>query len=471
MYKLSPQRIKDASSAMADQLVYSKGVRATEADATGFAVAHGKAIMKGQVKGLEAYGIYLTKVEAKEYAALAKAGKLEEIHSRLMKLYKKAGGENAKAMKTASGRIIEFQKATKQLSQELGQVLLPVLADIADAWRVALPVLKPVLIAGVRALGAAAAWAGEQVKFFLDYLRTPPAVAAWTEFSAAFSDLGSAVMELGRAFGLAGPKGENFGTVLAQLVTDVMKDFAATARSTAQEVRAIASAWSSLSTAMSDFDAGTKSMTLADWGTMLKDLSVEWLVSEWNILVGLFQSVPWDAIIASIKNFGSSLLSALLTPINAVKDAWNNLINSITSFKVPSWVPLIGGKGFGGAPAAPPAAAAAAAVPGAQAGGVFGQRSLMQIAERGPEAVVPLTGGRRAEGILAYANRALGMGRAAAGPTTVSFAPNITINGNATMDEQRAMDTRLRDLARDFIAQFKAAQAQERRLSYESGYG
>jgi hypothetical protein len=52
----------------------------------------------------------------------------------------------------------------------------------------------------------------------------------------------------------------------------------------------------------------------------------------------------------------------------------------------------------------------------------------------------------------------------------VNFAPVITINGNASAAEQAAMKTALRDLARDFVAQFTRAQNHERRLSYEGGY-
>jgi hypothetical protein len=121
---------------------------------------------------------------------------------------------------------------------------------------------------------------------------------------------------------------------------------------------------------------------------------------------------------------------------------------------------------------APPLLAAAA--PGAQFGGIFRRPSIANIAERGAEAVIPLTGGRRAHGLLDYASRALGrtgMGGPVAHQTHVAFAPHVEIHGNVTQEETRAMDSRLRDLARDFIGQFKAAQHQERRLSYESGYG
>jgi hypothetical protein len=86
-------------------------------------------------------------------------------------------------------------------------------------------------------------------------------------------------------------------------------------------------------------------------------------------------------------------------------------------------------------------------------GGIATRPTLATLAERGPEAVIPLSKG------------------GGLGETTVTFSPVITIHGNATEMEQRAMDSRLRDLKDDFIKQFEAAQRQSRRLSYEGGYG
>jgi hypothetical protein len=94
-----------------------------------------------------------------------------------------------------------------------------------------------------------------------------------------------------------------------------------------------------------------------------------------------------------------------------------------------------------------------------QQGGIANTPQIATLAEKGPEAVIPLTRGSRAAQLL--------MG---GGGHTLNFTPNITINGNATEAEQRAMDSRLRDLASDFIKQFSRAQSQERRLSYEGGY-
>jgi hypothetical protein len=105
-----------------------------------------------------------------------------------------------------------------------------------------------------------------------------------------------------------------------------------------------------------------------------------------------------------------------------------------------------------------------------QHGGIVGGPTMGLLGEAGAEAVIPLRGGSRARGLLDLASRMLG-GPPVGGGTHVSFAPSITIHGGADAGTARILDSNLRNLARDFIQNFKAAQAQERRLSYESGYG
>jgi len=90
---------------------------------------------------------------------------------------------------------------------------------------------------------------------------------------------------------------------------------------------------------------------------------------------------------------------------------------------------------------------------GYQEGGLARTPQLATLAEKGPEIVMP-------------------MGRLAGlGGHHIEFSPNITINGNASEAEQSALEAKLRNVAREFIDNFKRAQYQERRLSYESGYG
>jgi hypothetical protein len=53
---------------------------------------------------------------------------------------------------------------------------------------------------------------------------------------------------------------------------------------------------------------------------------------------------------------------------------------------------------------------------------------------------------------------------------TLHHAPTIHIHGNADEDQRKALQIQLDDASRKFIKQFRDAQRQERRLSYESGY-
>jgi hypothetical protein len=64
---------------------------------------------------------------------------------------------------------------------------------------------------------------------------------------------------------------------------------------------------------------------------------------------------------------------------NGIATAWNNTIGKL-SFKIPSWVPGLGGKGFD-VPNIPMLA---------EGGIVTGGATLAMIGERGPEAVIPL---------------------------------------------------------------------------------
>jgi len=135
-------------------------------------------------------------------------------------------------------------------------------------------------------------------------------------------------------------------------------------------------------------------------------------------------------------------------------------------------------------------------------GGIAMKPQIATLAERGPEAVFPMgdlskvfaepppitrtmgdlskvfaeppitrTMRDVADAVTAAYNAASDQTAMGGGETHVNFSPNITIHGNATEAEQRAMDSRLRDLKDDFIKQFEAAQRQSRRLSYEGGYG
>ena len=83
-----------------------------------------------------------------------------------------------------------------------------------------------------------------------------------------------------------------------------------------------------------------------------------------------------NVTIPSIK----ALLEVFKTVFNGIASAWNNTVGKL-SFKVPSWVPKFGGNGF-----------SVPQIPMLANGGIVTGPTLAMIGERGPEAVIPLTG-------------------------------------------------------------------------------
>ena len=82
-----------------------------------------------------------------------------------------------------------------------------------------------------------------------------------------------------------------------------------------------------------------------------------------------------------VKGYIDSIYSAFKTVFNGVAKLWNSTVGAL-SFKVPSWVPLIGGKGFD-----------VPDIPLLAEGGIVTGPTLAMIGEAGPEAVIPLDRG------------------------------------------------------------------------------
>jgi hypothetical protein len=85
------------------------------------------------------------------------------------------------------------------------------------------------------------------------------------------------------------------------------------------------------------------------------------------------------AALEAIKLAVEAVGKVFKTLFNGIAKLWNNTFGKI-SFKVPSWVPVIGGKGFD-----------VPDIPLLAAGGIVTGPTLAMIGEAGPEAVVPLS--------------------------------------------------------------------------------
>jgi hypothetical protein len=81
------------------------------------------------------------------------------------------------------------------------------------------------------------------------------------------------------------------------------------------------------------------------------------------------------------------MLDVFKTVFNGIASIWNNTVGKI-SFEIPKWVPGLGGKGFD-----------MPNIPMLANGGIVTGPTLAMIGERGPEAVIPLTGPNAGAGI------------------------------------------------------------------------
>jgi hypothetical protein len=99
-----------------------------------------------------------------------------------------------------------------------------------------------------------------------------------------------------------------------------------------------------------------------------------------NIVDSVFSVVQTvvSVSIGVIKGYFETLYGFYKGIFNGIASLWNNTIGKL-SFKVPSWVPGLGGKGFD-----------VPNIPMLADGGIVTSATLAMIGEKGPEAVIPL---------------------------------------------------------------------------------
>jgi len=189
------------------------------------------------------------------------------------------------------------------------------------------------------------------------------------------------------------------------------------------------------------------------------------IVEKMKAIVSFLSGIVWPASLGNlwsiITSGASSMFQTVTNALNWLIDKVNWFIDKLNKVKLPSWLPLVGGKGINiemmERIEAPTAAPTAVAVPGHAKGGVFDVPHLAMVAEK-PEAIIPL------DRLL----NAIKEKPSAIPSSTISYSPTFTVNvtaQNATeigAEVERAAK-RAQD---DFEARLKAFLAQQRRLSY-----
>ncbi len=189
------------------------------------------------------------------------------------------------------------------------------------------------------------------------------------------------------------------------------------------------------------------------------------VTDKFSQLLSYLSAIKWPESLGNlwsiITSGASSMFQTVTNALNWLIDKINWFIDKLNKVKLPSWLPLVGGKGINiemmERIEAPAAAPMPVTVPGHAEGGVFDVPHLAMVAEK-PEAIIPL------DRLL----NAIKEKPSAIPSSTISYSPTFTINvtaQNATeigAEVERAAK-RAQD---DFEARLKAFLAQQRRLSY-----
>lgn len=523
--------IAEAMEPMADMLVAMKGVNASEADGLQMSKAWGNAIKTGMVKPLKEFGVKLAPDAVKKFREIVKSGDLKRAHEYLLKIAKGFKGVNQEALKTPEGQIKKLSEDLGEMAERVGEKMLPARGKMAEAWRRVLPKLEPIITKiAVGVAGAFEKLAGyientvvpafEKLTTFWEThpelqegiknlaINIGKATIAITAFGliAAVNPLlwvaiaAGAVLLLANNWDTAARAAseyvkqqeaagqtDSFMFKIVKFVDDLTSGFDVLGlmidhyvidklNKVGAQLNKISQAWRKIPglgwTAPEDIKMqehvappgalerlqlkalplpkapgeemapAYESIYRAGQGAKDVVIPMEKMATTTDDLTmktaaAVQPMVAFSGGLSGVAAMGPSAAAALTTMVNA--------LGRMSTMTPPSIV-------------APPAAAAPPAAPtGLQHGGIVRSLTHAMLGERGPEAVLPLTGGRL---------RGMGVG----GGTSVNFAPSITINGGASEENQRSLDGRLRALATDFIGQFKRAQDQERRLSYEAGY-
>jgi hypothetical protein len=496
LFGQGPKTIARMLPALGDTLVATKGINASVEDMEKLTDAVTKAIKPGQTKALKDYGIIFDENQQKAWKALTPLQRQEKL---LVLLKEKYADVNAEAAKTPEGKIQQFHNELAAFSEDIGKTMIPMNAKWAEFWLEVLPTIKPlatdVFKTIARVMGDTASFAKEHVvpaiNEIAEFFRGSEFMLGVKGLGDAFNNLGAAFKPVTDAFGITGKEGKTFAKWITDEISYTIRDFTGLIEGLAKFIRKIGDAWNFVIEKGQGFVSWVQGIQLPDWmtgkgampGFTMPEFKWPWEqkkmpeVKEIPALEKNVQKVEFAALDAA-KAFDSITVPPVakeLPPIEKetreVEKAGKDVAEAFKQWSLPaaltSGLDALKNKvadvqramtGGGGA------------LPGHQFGGIFNQPHLAQVAEAGPEAIIPLKRTERSQGLLANAASAI-MGRQQSDNSTtnknaVSFAPVINIAGNATSDTASTIERSLRDIADDFLNRFNEAQSQERRLAF-----
>ncbi len=230
---------------------------------------------------------------------------------------------------------------------QVGGVAMQAAADAGDLMNVAIEGGKAAMTAAGAAMKSFAAFTK------LDVAAKGVATAAQWAWNAALSANPIAIVVIAIAALVAGLVWFFTQTEAGQAVVQAVWGAIKTAISavtdwwTNSAQPAISAGWKAITTAfqvgkdkVTGFLSGALEVIKKVWGFSPLGL----IINNWDSIVGFFGGIP-GKIGAVLGGVGDAIKGAFKTPFNAVAGFWNRSIGKL-SFKVPDWVPGMGGKGF-----------------------------------------------------------------------------------------------------------------------------
>lgn len=182
------------------------------------------------------------------------------------------------------------------------------------------------------------------------------------------------------------------------------------------------------------------------------------LYQNWDT-ISSFAATMWEGGKQAIADFCGTISNKVAEVCDWVQGKWQALKDFLSH-------PIDALVNYNQSIGSTPAVAANAA------GGIYNRGSfLTTFAEDSPEAAIPIDGSRRALGLWQETGRRLGaLNASGIAPqksgtrsTTINFAPQITVQGNA---DKSTMESAMKDAVSDLRRMLKDIQRDERRLSY-----
>jgi hypothetical protein len=338
----------------------------------GFGTAESNAVQLGKaledpIKGITALaksGVTFTKQEKKKIEALVESGDLLEAQNMILSAVEKQVGGTAAA---SASSFDKMKFALAGISDTFGELVLPHIdkfsKTLADASKFVQENSKLVGILVLTFGGLAAGIVAVNVAMKI-YAAT---TAAFTAIQAAFN----AVMALNPIFLIVAA----VVAVIAVLVL-LQKEFGLFDGVIRVVGDAFAKVWDAIKFV---FD-----WVKLNWPLLLAVIAGPFgpailaITTFKDQIIEVF-SIIYNGIKATMGFIADVITAPFKAAFRAVAFLWNNTVGKL-SFTVPSWVPLIGGKGFD-----------VPDIPMLAEGGIVTSAQLAMIGESGPEAVIPLS--------------------------------------------------------------------------------